>query len=360
MHIETANQKELNFPPTTILFPETLKKLGMLLAEHFKVEVLEGFKAHVKEFNSVIAPVLSDLKKEYADKDFQKINEVFVKALLNKPTELKSFSENTTSRIEKFIYAVQQVEDYPLSNVANWLNQQFDSNNIDKSHTNKFIVKFKKSIIKLMIDSYMDYEEAVFDILVDEELKNLKVDYLIENKALQYLEPHKYKFYLDCLYKGFNALYFDMQSYTDFSNPLFEGAERLFKNLIDKLHKAAGKEHPEITTPTTVNFTKESKNYPTHIFRRYDDFQLFDAVMQHDPNADEIGFLFRTMSEQETPAAIVVKETPFRTWFNQESGYKMELNNPIKTLSRIKDHSGKQLKYKLHKELLQTAVSQIN
>ena len=62
------------------------------------------------------------------------------------------------------------------------------------------------------------------------------------------------------------------------------------------------------------------------------------------------------MSETENPPTIVVKETAFRNWFNEKSGYAKELNNPIKTLSRIKDQSGKEKLYILQKKLLQATA----
>ena len=48
--------------------------------------------------------------------------------------------------------------------------------------------------------------------------------------------------------------------------------------------------------------------------------------------------------------AEVAKETTVRTWFNEESGNKIELKNPIKTYDRIKGQTQKYNFYKLIKE----------
>ena len=204
-----------------------------------------------------------------------------------------------------------------------------------------------------MIHHYMNHEEAAFDLLLEHELKTLKVDYLIENKALQYLEPHKYKQYITCLNRGFNALYQDMKSYTDFSHPFFASAEKLFHSIIEKLNQAAGQDNAVVNSPFISKTETTTNSYPAYIFRNSEDSQLFDTLMQNNPSAEEIGFVFRTMSEVENPPTIVVKETVFRNWFNQESTYTTELKNPIKTLSQIKDQSGKEKLYTLQKRLLQ-------
>ena len=198
----------------------------------------------------------------------------------------------------------------------------------------------------------MSHQEVAFDLIIEEELKTLKVDYLIQNKALQFSEPQKYKLYISSLNLGFTALYHDMKAFTDFSNPFFEAADQLLQNLIAKLNQAAGIDTPELVAPTNTITGTESKNYPAHIFRSAQDYQLFQTMMQHDPKADEIGFIYRTMSETENPPTIVVRETQLRNWLNQESDYSIGLNNPIKTLSRIKDQSGKERIYKLQKQVL--------
>ena len=79
-------------------------------------------------------------------------------------------------------------------------------------------------------------------------------------------------------------------------------------------------------------------------------YDLFQKLASKATNQEEIGFYFRQMSEKETPKLIVAKETAFRTWFNEESGNKIELKNPIKTWDRIKGQPQKYLFYDLMKE----------
>ena len=147
-----------------------------------------------------------------------------------------------------------------------------------------------------------------------------------------------------------------MKSFTDFSDPFFASAEKLFQNIIEKLEQAAGPDNAIIKSPIVPKMETNTTNYPAHIFRKSEDAQLFDSLMQNNPSADKIGFVYRTMSETENPPTIVVKETAFRNWFNEKSGYAKELNNPIKTLSRIKDQSGKEKLYILQKKLLQATA----
>ncbi|RAR73699.1 hypothetical protein [Flavobacterium aciduliphilum] len=334
---------------------ERIKELSEIFANSFELEAMNTLQKQLAEAGKPMLSFQEELQKGNLHKQIKRMARALKKCTQNTPTTSAKFTDTINIRLDDFLFVVQEVEEYPIEKISVSLEQILQTQNIEAHSVKSFLKKFKKALIKLMIHHYMYHEETAFELLLEHELKTLKVDYLIENKALQILEPHKYNQYINSLNRGFNALYHDMKAYTDFSNPFFEAADKLFQNIMAKLNQAAGIDNPEIEAPKTTITETESKNYPTHIFRTHRDFQLFDVLMQHNPKADEIGYIFRTMSEIENPSAIVVKETAFRNWFNQESGYKMELNNPIKTLPRIKDLSGKQIKYKLQKQLLRAS-----
>ena len=104
------------------------------------------------------------------------------------------------------------------------------------------------------------------------------------------------------------------------------------------------------TSIDNQHIKKDETNFPTHIFKDYNAYEFFQKLALQATNQEEIGFYFRQMSEKETPKLILAKETAFRTWFNEESGNKIELKNPIKTLDRIKGVSKKYNFYRLVKE----------
>ena len=334
---------------------ESMKKLSELISNSFELEAMSALQKQIAEAGKTLLSFQEELQKGKLHKQIKRMARALKKCTENTPTTTKQFTDTLSARLENFLFVVQEVEEYPIEKISVSLEQMLQNQNIEAYSVKSFLKKFKKALINIMIKHYMSHEQVAFDLIIEQELKILKVDYVINNKALQFLDPQKYKQYISSLNKGFNALYHDMKAFTDFSNPFFAAADKLFQNIIAKLNQAAGIDNPEQEAPRTTITETESKNYPTHIFRKYEDFQLFNSMMQNSPKADEIGFIFRTMSETENPPAIVVKETAFRKWFNEESGYKMELNNPIKTLSRIKDLSGKQLKYKLQKQLLRAS-----
>ena len=339
---------------------ESMKKLSEIVSKSFELEAMNTLQHHLEDAGKPLLTFQEELQKGNLHKQIKRIARALKKCTENTPTITKQFTDTVSARLENFLFVVQEVEEYPIEKISVSLQQLLHEQNIEAHSVKSFLKKFKKALIKLMIHHYINHEETAFDLVLEHELKALKVGYIIENKALQILEPHKYNQYINSLNRGFNALYLDMKAYTDFSNPFFVAVDKLFQNIIAKLNQAAGIDNPEIVVPRTTITATESKNYPTHIFRSTQDYQLFNAMMQHHPKADEIGFIFRTMSETENPPAIVVKETPFRNWFNQESGYAIELNNPIKTLSRIKDHAGKELKYNLNKDLLIANARKLN
>ncbi len=355
MNDTKITQEKIFHVVSTSELMKSLQELSKVFINSFENEAFCTLQKHVKEAGK---PQL-EFSKEF-QKELKRLGRTFKKSLQFQATSTKEFTESISSRLQNFLYAVQEVEDYPIEKISDTLEHIFEKEDLASFSVKSFMKKFKKALINIMIKHYISNEEATFDLLLEHELKNLKVDYLIQNNALRYLEPHKYKQYLFYLNKGFNALYQDMKAYTDFSNPFFAAADKLFQNIIVKLNQAAGIESPEIEAPTPAIIESETNNYPTHIFRSLQDFRLFNELMKTNTTADEIGFVFRTMSEQENPTSIVVKETTFRNWFNQESGHPTELNNPIKTLSRIKDRLKKETIYSLQKKLLKTKAIQLN
>lgn len=360
MNTKITSQKKVSFQISSSYLKKQLEELGKIISQSFDKDAMQTLQKQMADFGTASQSFQEELQKGKLHKEIRRMGRALKKCTENMPTTTQAYTDTIASRLETFLFVVQEVKDYPIEKISVSLEQMLQTQNIESFSVKSFLKKFKKALVQLMIHHYMNHEEAAFDLLLEHELKTLKVDYLIENKALQYLEPHKYKHYLNCLNRGFNALYQDLKSYTDFSHPFFASAEKLFQCIIAKLNCAAGEATAAPNQIAVPVIEAETYNYPTHIFRNYQDFKLFDTLMQRNPVADEIGFVYRTMNETEKPSTIVVKETEFRNWFNQESGYAKELNNPIKTLSRIKDQSGKETVYKLQKELLKATARQLN
>lgn len=115
---------------------------------------------------------------------------------------------------------------------------------------------------------------------------------------------------------------------------------------------------PSVDINTTINMplehtkqeTVEVLEYPSHIFPNYQTFQLFKLLMESFNTHSTVSFVYRMMSEKENPALIVVKDTPFRDWFNQQS-YNLQLETFTKTFENVKNDDRIAL-YKLAKSMI--------
>ena len=352
MNMENTSHEKISFQVSSSKLLKQLEALSNVIQQSFETNSMQILQNQLRESGKLSLSFQDELLKGKLHKQIRQMGRALKKCTQNTPTTTQQFTDTLTSRLDNFLFTLKEVEEYPIEKISDALEQMFQKENIESFSVKSFLKKFKKALTNLMIHHYMNHEEAAFDMLLENELKALKVNYLIENKALQYLEPHKYQQYINCLNRGFNALHQDMKSYIDFSDPFFASAEKLFQSILGKLDQAASHENAVIISPFITKTETNTNNYPAYIFRKPEDYLLFNTLMENNPSADEIGFVYRRMSEAENPTTIVVKETAFRNWFNQESKYKMELKSPIKTLSRIKDQSGKEKYYVLQKEFL--------
>jgi hypothetical protein len=62
----------------------------------------------------------------------------------------------------------------------------------------------------------------------------------------------------------------------------------------------------------------KEENYPKFIFASQKDYDFFCILTKRATTYIQLSFIYRQMSEIENPAMIVVKDKPFRDWFNKE------------------------------------------
>lgn len=96
-----------------------------------------------------------------------------------------------------------------------------------------------------------------------------------------------------------------------------------------------------------VTFQNE-EDYPRHIFKNKKAFILFEELNEGLDSSIQISFLYRIMAEKDK--LIVVKDTPFRDWYNTNN-YKIKLTNTTKTLEQAKNKD-RELWYNKVKELI--------
>lgn len=73
-----------------------------------------------------------------------------------------------------------------------------------------------------------------------------------------------------------------------------------------------------------------TKEYPTFIFSSYEAFLLFDTLAKGLSIKVAVSYVYRLLYENDL---IVVKDTPFRTWFNKQS-YSIKLTTATETLQK--------------------------
>jgi hypothetical protein len=86
------------------------------------------------------------------------------------------------------------------------------------------------------------------------------------------------------------------------------------------------------------------------MFLNQKSFQLFKLLMESFQTHATVSFAFRMMAEKENPCLIVVKDTPYREWFNQQN-YKIQLETHTKTFENAKSDDRIAL-YKLAKQMI--------
>lgn len=158
-----------------------------------------------------------------------------------------------------------------------------------------------------------------------------KENYLRFLKAwfLEYLQNHKILFGWDMFPNEYNKLII-------YANSLLPLTEKLLQS--------------EIMQPIPTTKSVQVIDYPTTIFLNQQAYQLFKQLMEYFNKHATVSFVYRMMSEKEEPALIVVKDAPFRVWFNQQS-FNLYLETYTKTYENSKNEDRIAL-YKMAKRLV--------
>ena len=289
----------------------------------------------------------------YAGQFTAEINEIqktYKNHLKKAPLNLESYLSSLNTRAQDLNDMLFKIKTYPIKSITNQLKKEAEAQGIENTKIKTFIKELSNSIVNLVLEYTIEFEEYVIDQLCEKEMNRIRMDFFTDNIALKLINQHKHERYTTLLYKGIKAFYYDFKAFANTDSPYFQLIETFFKKLILKIEKLVCSNDSEITTITKQKTKNNTTTFPTHIFKDYSAYELFQKLASHAKNQEEIGFYFRQMSEKETPRLIIAKETVFRTWFNEESDHKIELKNQIKTFDRIKGVDHKYAIYKLIKE----------
>lgn len=315
----------------------------------------------VKSLSSCVEEIINTEKKKvkikagtiYAGKYTAEISEIqaaYKNHLKSTPLNLESYLKTLNTRAQDLNDMLFKIKTYPIKSITNQLKKEAEEQGIENTKIKTFVNELTSSLVNLVLQYTIEFEEYVIDQLCEKEMNRIGMDFFTDNIALKLINQHKYERYITLLYKGIKAFYYDFKAFANTDSPYFQLIETFFKKLILKIEKLVCSNDSEITTITKQKTKNNTTTFPTHIFKDYSAYELFQKLVSHAKNQEEIGFYFRQMSEKEIPRLIIAKETTFRTWFNEESGNKIELKNPIKTYDRIKGQTQKYNFYKLIKE----------
>jgi hypothetical protein len=282
--------------------------------------------------------------------EIQEIKNTYKNHLKNAPLNLESYLSSLNTRAQDLNDMLFKIKTYPIKSITNQLKKEAEEQGIENSKIKTLVKEISNSIVNLVLEYTIQFEEYLIDQLCENEIDRMGIDFFTENLALRLINHQKYERYLALLYKGIKAFYYDFKAFVNTDSPYFQLIETFFKKIILKIDELVCKSSSENTSIDNQHIKKDATNFPMHIFKDYNAYEFFQKLALQATNQEEIGFYFRQMSEKENPKLIIAKETAFRTWFNEESGNKIELKNPIKTLDRIKGVSKKYNFYRLVKE----------
>ena len=173
----------------------------------------------------------------------------------------------------------------------------------------------KKSLLKIVFQHLTEFDELILEQLYFQEIEKLQLNYILQNKSFQILNPNKYKSYLEMINTSIIAFYTDFRSFKVFESPNLKIIEKFFDTLLQKTER--------ISQNYLIEFEKTGQNslttplsFPNHIFPNLEAYQLFKKSKEKTTTAEDIGFLFRIFSEKASNPLIITTETPFRNWYN--------------------------------------------
>lgn len=342
--INSKKQKELN-PPDQISFDLISNKISELTKSlSINIEKLlyeEKKKVKIKTGTICVGEYTAEI---------QEIQATYKNHLKKGPLTLESYLNSLHTRAQDLNDMLFKIKTYPIKSITNQLKKEAEEQGIENTKIKTFVNEISNSIVNLLLEYTIQFEEYVIDQLCEKEFNRIGLDFFTENIALKLINQQKHERYLTLLYKGIKAFYHDFKAFANTNSPYFQLIEAFFNKLIQKIESLVCSNDSETTSITKQKIKSNTITFPTHIFIEYSAFQLFQKLATNANNQEEIGFYFRQMSEKENPKLIIAKETVFRNWFNQESGHEMELKNPIKTFDRIKGIQQKHSFYKLIQE----------
>jgi len=191
-------------------------------------------------------------------------------------------------------------------------------------------------------DNYSNIEETI--------MRYFKFDYY--KNPIEYEEfPNEKITYLKTLKTWITILLNKRKEYMNLEilPPPHQLIEIYASSLVQSVNQASIEQSPAIEINKMEVVDVEVIEYPRYIFKDYKSYQFFNHLASHFVSKAQISFLYRMMNEQEKPQMIVVKDTPFREWFN-ETDHPVKMQYTTDTFEKSKS-ADRIAMYNIAKEL---------
>lgn len=277
----------------------------------------------------------------------QQLKEVYDKEEQN----LDKYVESFENKIKQYSKLYGSLMAYPLHSIGEQLRINLEEYKIAPHAILELVFNLKQMLLNIIIQHIISYDEIIFNELCEREIVKINVSYFVRNTGLLLLRPEKYLHYLTVVRQGITAFYKDFQCYALLDRKCCTLVDRFFDFVLNKIEIICV-ECRKCFEKVDDNTVQKLEKFPSHIFINYEAFKTFKEINSRATNVEEIGFLFRQMSEKEKPATIIAKETVFRKWYNESNEKCFNLKNPIKTYARIGAKDSKVIKYDAAKLLV--------
>lgn len=240
-------------------------------------------------------------------------------------------SNNLKKEFYNCIYTINQ---YNPDKIINQVKQYAREAKLDSTTAVTLIQNTKIGLIKIILSHKFYCNTTEIADIANQEINLLNLEYHLKNESLRVLSPQKYTNFLTMIRKGIEAYYLDIKAYPIIGNKFTSSIQLFFNALLERIQEISIQYATEIEVKPKLLEIQQTV-FPSHIFSNAKAHENYKQMENKAKTAEDIGFLFRHLSEKQNPPTIITTETKFRKWYNNQPDLKIILKTPIKTYNAI-------------------------
>ena len=285
-------------------------------------------------------PATNTLKKPFnpsknvLQNDINELINTFLEKSDSFPECWKTDNQPLEALIKEFHDSVYIVNEYNLDKIINQVKQYAVEAKLDSTTAVTLIQNTKMGLIKFILyHKFYCNTKKLVDI-ANQEIMLLNLEYHLKDESLRVLSPQKYTNFLTMIRKGIEAYYLDIKAHPIIGNKFKISIQLFFNALLERINEISAQYATELETKPKLLEIQQTA-FPSHIFSNANSYENYKQMENKTKTAEDIGFLFRHLSEKQNPPAIITTETKFRKWYNDQPDLKIILKTPIKTYNAI-------------------------